>query len=288
MGISGNTGLTGLIGTPITHSISPKMFNLAYEELGIDCVYLSLDTQGADLATVVRGLAAIGIRGFNVTMPYKEAIVPLMDELSDASCLCGSVNTVTVRDGRLIGHTTDGIGFMNAVRDAGYDLIGKKITLLGAGGAAKSILAEAALEGVTAIDIFRRMREPVFSETEALARRIAEASGCAIRVYDYADTEQMRLSLTESAALVNATNVGMIPNETECPLTDASLFTPDLLVYDIIYKPRTTRLIAMAREAGCEALNGLSMILFQGAASFECWTGQPMPVARIRDQILAS
>ncbi len=288
MEISGETGLTGLIGTPITHSISPKMFNRAYEALGIDCVYLSLDTQGADLPTVVNGLRAIGIRGFNVTMPYKEAIVPLLDELSDASRLCRSVNTVTLTDGRLIGHTTDGIGFLDSMRDYGYDLTGKKISLLGAGGAAKSILAAAALDGVAAVDLFRRRREPVFSETEALAARIADATGCAIRVLDFADTDTMQKSFAESTVLVNATNVGMTPNEEGCPLTDASLLPPELLVYDIIYKPRTTKLLTMAREAGCRAVNGLSMILFQGAASFECWTGQKMPVALIRDEVLGS
>ncbi len=287
MEITGETGLTGLIGTPITHSISPAMFNLAYETLGIDCVYLSLDTHDADLVAVVNGLRAIGIRGFNVTMPYKEAIVPLLDDVSDASRLCGSVNTVTAQSGRLIGHTTDGIGFLEAVRSLGHDPVGEKITLLGAGGAAKSILAAAALEGVKAVDVFRRRREPAFSETEALAIRIEKVTDCNIRVCDYADTEAMRRSLAESMILVNATNVGMTPYEEGCPLTDHTLLSPDLLVYDIIYKPRTTRLLAMAREAGCETANGLSMLLYQGAASFECWTGQKMPVDLIKERILS-
>ncbi len=286
MEISGETGLTGLIGTPITHSISPAMFNLAYDTLGIDCVYLSLDTHDADLATVVNGLRAIGIRGFNVTMPYKETILPLLDDLSDASRLSGSVNTVTLRDGRLIGHTTDGIGFLEAARSLGRDPVGEKITLLGAGGAAKSILAAAALEGVSAIDVFRRRREPAFSETEALAARIKKVTDCEIRVCDYADTDAMRRSFAESMILVNATNAGMTPHEEGCPLTDDTLLSPHLLVYDIIYKQRTTQLLAMVRVAVCENANGLTMLLYQGAASFACWTGQKMPVDLIKERIL--
>ncbi len=285
MEISGKTGLTALIGSPVSHSISPKMHNLAFDALGIDCVYLALDIGDADLKTVVDGLKAIGILGYNVTMPFKERIAEYMDELTDASRLTGACNTVIFKDGRMIGHTTDGIGFMRSLEDYGCDVTGKKITVLGAGGAAKAMIAQAALDGVAAIDIFRRNRAPRFSETVAFAEKIETFTGCHVSVCDFANRDQMQKSIAESVLLVNATNIGMAPNEDACPIADASLFYPELFVYDIIYNPGVTRLLAMAEAAGCRTANGENMILFQGAASFQCWTGREMPVDLIRKKL---
>ncbi len=288
MEISGKTGLTALIGSPVSHSISPGMYNLAFEALGIDCVYLCFDIGPAELGTVVEGLRAVGALGYNVTMPYKTEIMRYMDDLTDAARLAGSCNTVIAKDGILTGHTTDGIGFMRAAADCGCDLAGKKISVLGAGGAARSIIAQAALDGVSAIDIFRRRRAPEFADTLAFAERITDFTGCRISVFDFADREQMRHSFSDSALLVNATSVGMAPDEASCPVPDAACLNPDLFVFDIVYEPRETRLIAMAKAAGCRFSNGVGMILFQGAASFQCWTGREMPVALIRDRVFSS
>ncbi len=148
MEISGKTRLAALIGSPVSHSISPKMHNLAFEALGIDCVYLCFDIGNSDLRSVVEGLREIDILGYNVTMPFKERIVELMDDLTDAARLSGSCNTVILKGGLMTGHTTDGIGFMRSVSDCGCDIIGNKISVLGAGGAAKSIITQAALAGV--------------------------------------------------------------------------------------------------------------------------------------------
>ncbi|MCC8142355.1 MAG: shikimate dehydrogenase [Lachnospiraceae bacterium] len=288
MEISGKTGLTALIGSPVSHSISPKIQNLSFEALGIDCVYLALDIKEEDLGKAVEGLRSIGIWGFNVTLPYKEKVVEWMDDLTDAARLIGACNTVIVKDGRMIGHTTDGAGFMRSVSDLGCDVIGKKISILGAGGAAKSIIAQAAIDGVSAIDIFQRKPSPRFSETVALAEKIQTSTGCRIRVCEFADSAQMRQSFSESVLLINATNLGMAPHEDTCPLDDASLLRPELYVCDIIYNPRTTRLLKMAQDAGCRTANGLGMLLFTGAASFQCWTGKEMPVDLIRDRIFSS
>ncbi len=301
MEISGKTGLTALIGYPARHSISPQMHNLSFEALGIDCVYLALDVREADLQTAVEGLKAIGAVGYNVTMPYKEKILSYMDELTDAARFAGSCNTVILKDGRAIGHTTDGEGFMRSAADCGCDLRGKKFTLLGSGGAAKSILAQAALEGVVAVDVFRRMRKPekkgdqaraewitAYAGTVALARQISAETGCLINVYDIADKETLKKSLSESAMLVNATNVGMEPDTEACPITTPSLLAPPLFVYDVIYHPSETKLLRMARDAGCRTANGDGMLLFQGAASFQCWTGQEMPVNLVRAQVFSS
>ncbi len=288
MEISGKTRLAALIGSPVSHSISPEMHNLAFKALGIDCVYLCFDIGNSDLRTVVEGLRDINILGYNVTMPFKERIPELMDDLTDPARLSGSCNTVILKDGRMTGHTTDGIGFMRSVSDCGCDIIGKKISILGAGGAARSIITQAALDGVAEIDIFRRNRAPAFAETVDLAGRISGFTGCRINVFDFGDKDRMRRSFSDSALLVNATNIGMAPEENACPVPDASYLNPEMFVYDIVYEPRRTRLIEMAESAGCGYSNGVGMILFQGAASFECWTGREMPVELIRDRVFAS
>ncbi len=288
MEISGKTALTGLIGSPVAHSISPKMHNLAFQALGLDCVYLAFDLGSSDFEKAIEGLREIGILGFNITMPYKNRIVDFMDELTPAARLTGACNTVTVRDGRMIGHTTDGVGFMDSVRDYGHDITGKTMSILGAGGAALPIIAQAALDGVTEINIFRRKRPGAFEKTVSFAENVQEKTGCTVNVFDFSDSDQMRKSFSSSAILVNATNVGMAPDTDACPVPDASFLHPDLIVYDIIYNPRRTKLLDMAKDAGCPAHNGESMILFQGAASFQCWTGMDMPVDLIRSQIITS
>lgn len=284
MEITGKTRLTGLIGSPVAHSISPQMHNEAFRQLGLDYVYLAFDLGDSDLKKAVEGLKEIGICGFNITMPYKVRMLEFMDELTPAARIAQACNTVIVRDGKMTGHTTDGIGFMQSVIDAGHDIIGKKMSILGAGGAATAIITQAALDGVSHIDIFRRNRPEAFAETLAFAKTVQENTDCHVNVYDIADINQMKQSLDSSAILVNATNVGMAPHTDECPIPDSSLLHPELIVSDIIYNPRKTKLYQMAEQAGCPAFNGMYMLLFQGAASFECWTGQKMPVEIIREK----
>ena len=174
MNISGHTKLTGLIGRPVSHSISPAMHNEAFEQLDLDYRYLAFDIKPDDIEDAIKGLKAIGILGFNITMPYKSIVSTLVDELTPVSRITGACNTVINQNGRFIGHTTDGIGFMKAAEDAGYQIIGQKMTLLGAGGAATAICAQAALDGVTEIDIFEQPTEPYFSKAKAFAERIRQ------------------------------------------------------------------------------------------------------------------
>lgn len=285
MEITGRTKLTGLIGTPVAHSISPQMHNEAFRQLNLDYTYLAFDLAGKDLGTAVHGLQAIGAKGFNVTMPYKVQILKYMDELTPAAKIAQACNTVIIKDGKLIGHTTDGVGFMESVADAGHNIIGKKMTVLGAGGAATAICTQAALDGVSDIDIFQLKKfTEEFQRAQEFAERVREHTSCNIHVYDFADTQQMRKSISESAILTNATNVGMAPHEDQCPIPDASMLFPELIVCDIIYNPRKTKLYQMAEAAGCSVFNGTYMLLFQGAASFECWTGEKMPVDIIRQK----
>ena len=171
---------------------------------------------------------------------------------------------------------------MRSVADAGHNIIGKKMTLLGAGGAATAICTQAALDGVKEIDIFRRNRPEAFAQTVAFADRTAKDTGCKIHVYDFADETQMKKSLAESAILTNATNVGMAPDTDAIPIPDVHFLHPELIVSDIIYNPRQTQLLKIAASMGCPVFNGMYMLLYQGAAAFACWTGLEMPVAEIK------
>ncbi len=277
--ITGHTRLTGLLGHPVAHSISPQMHNEAFRTLGLDYAYLAFDITPEQLADTVKGLLAMNARGFNLTMPFKTQIIPYLDDLSQAARLSHSVNTVVNEDGRLIGHTTDGVGYMNSVKDAGVNIIGKKMVLLGAGGAATSIITQAALDGVSAISVFKR-RNTSFHETEAFAAAITKSTGCQVHVYDMKDTYQLKEEIDRSAILVNATNVGM--GEDHTSLVPKEYLRPELVVSDIIYNPFMTKLLSDASDCGCTYFNGLYMLLFQGAESFRLWTNAEMPIEHIK------
>ncbi len=281
--ISGHTGLYGLLGSPVAHSISPMMHNESFNILGLDDVYLCFDVDTTNLETAVKGLKEIGIKGFNCTMPDKNLMCELADELSRAAKIIGAVNTVKNENGKLIGHNTDGVGYMMAAKDAGFDIINKKMTLLGAGGAASAICAQAALDGVKEIDIFS-IKDQFFDRAQNLVDRINTNTDCKATLYELGDDDTLKNSISESAILTNATSVGMAPNTDNCIIKDASVFRPDLIVSDIIYNPRETKLIKMAKDAGCKTFNGLYMLLYQGAEAFKIWTGKEMPVEQIKEK----
>lgn len=284
--ITGYTRLTGLLGSPVAHSISPMMHNAAFEELGMDYAYLAFDVGTEELAVAVEGLKVLNVRGFNLTMPDKNLMCTLCDKLSPAAEIIGAVNTVVNDNGVLTGHTTDGTGYMMSVKDAGYDIIGKKMTIFGAGGAGTSILVQAALDGVAEIAVFNR-RTPFFERAQEIIEKLTERTSCRIRLYDYEDESILRREIGESTILVNATSVGMAPNVEDCILKDCSMLRRDLIVSDVIYNPRETKLLRMAREAGCRTFNGMYMLLYQGAEAFKIWTGVEMPVEVIKSRFFA-
>jgi shikimate dehydrogenase len=277
--ISGSTGLICLLGHPVAHSISPQMHNLAFSLEGLDYAYLAFDATEETFGTVVEGLKAMDCRGFNLTMPFKTAIIPYLDQLSPAAQLCHSVNTVVNEGGRLIGHSTDGVGYMESVKDAGYDIIGHNMTLLGAGGAATSICVQAALDGVREIYMFKR-RNASFARAQAFCDGITAQTHAKVYLYDMADQQALANCLRKSAILVNATNVGM--GEDRHSLVPKELLYPELIVSDIIYHPAITPLLAEAAEVGCPGFNGEYMLLYQGAEAFRLWTGRQMPVEKIK------
>lgn len=282
MTISGTTRLICLLGSPVSHSISPAMHNEAFRFHNLDYAYLAFDVGENKLPQVVDSLKAMNVRGFNLTMPDKNLMVSLCDRLSLAAEISGSVNTVLNEDGILTGYTTDGIGFMHSCQEAGYDIIGKKMTLFGAGGAATAVLVQAALDGVSEISLFTQ--DPTRERTLRVVRDLNERTGCRVHIFSYDDEAVIRRELADSQILTNGTNLGMAPNTQGCILPDASFLNKNLIVSDIIYNPRRTRLLQMAEDVGCPHFNGLYMLLYQGAEAFRIWTGKDMPVDLIKEK----
>lgn len=286
--ITGHTGLLCLLGSPCSHSISPMMHNKSFEALGLDYRYLAFDVNEETLPAAVAGLKAMNARGFNLTMPDKNLMVSLCDRLSPAAAIIGAVNTVVNDNGVLTGHNTDGIGYMQSVKDAGFDIIGRKMTLLGAGGAATAILVQAALDGVSDISVFLRKTSRFYDRAEKTAKTLMEQTDCNIKLCDFSDTEALRQELAGSCILTNATSIGMAPNEDSCPVPDESYLPDGLVVSDIIYNPKQTALLRMAAKKGLKTFNGTYMLLYQGAEAFRLWTGADMPVELIKKEFFSA
>lgn len=283
--IDGKTRLICLLGHPVGHSLSPAMHNAAFEKLNLPYAYLAFDCLPENLPAVIDGLRMLNFRGANLTMPLKRDVLPLADELSLVSRVAGSVNTLTfMDDSRLVGTTTDGIGLTESLKFQHVDYIGKNVTLLGAGGAATAIAAQLAVDGAAALDIFQR-KSKTFERAEELAEKINSQTPCRARVIDQADADALQNSLKKSTVLINATNVGM--GEDASSLVPEEFLLPGLFVYDIIYEPAETTLLRTARERGLRTSNGADMLLYQGAASFKCWTGQDMPVEYVRERVFS-
>lgn len=280
--ISGHTELIGLIATPIRHSKSPKMHNEAFAKLGLDYAYLAFEVGNDELEDAVKGFKALGVRGWNVSMPNKTVIAKYLDHLSPAAELCGAVNTVVNDHGVLTGHITDGIGYMRALKDNNIDVIGKKMTIVGAGGAATAIEIQAALDGVKELSIFNR-KDEFWDRAVANVKNINEKTSCKATLFDLDDKEALRREIEDSYLFANATGVGMKPLEGQMVIPDASYLRKDLIVTDVIYMPEKTKLLEVAEEVGCKNMNGMGMMLYQGAAAFEMWTGKEMPIEYMKD-----
>lgn len=282
--ITGHTELIGLIANPIRHSKSPMMHNTAFEALGLDYAYLVFEVGPEQLPDAVRGLKALGVRGFNVSMPNKGPILQYLDDILPAARLCQAVNTVVNDNGRLIGTNTDGLGFMMACQDNQMQIIGKKITIMGAGGAATAITMQAALDGVSEISIFNR-DDAFYDKALRNAEKVNTQTLCKAKVYRLEDREALKREIDSSVMLINATSAGFADQKDLCPIPDADLLRPDLMVGDVIYMPAETPFLAMAKARGCRYMNGIGMMLYQGAAAFKMWTGKDMPVDAVKEVI---
>lgn len=282
--LTGHTLLISLIATPIRHSMSPTMHNESFKKLGLDYAYLAFEVGNEELADAVQGIRALGIRGSNVSMPNKQAIIPLLDELSPAAKLVGAVNTVVNKDGKghLVGHVTDGTGAVRALADEGVDIKDQIITLTGCGGAGTAIAIQTALDGAKEIRIFN-VRDDKYANGEETVRKINENTNCKATITDLVNQDDFKNSIAESSIYIDATGVGMKPLEKEKLINDPEVIRPDLVVFDVVYSPRETELLKFAKEHGAKkTINGIGMMIHQGAEAFKLFTGEDMPIDHIK------
>ena len=222
-------------------------------------------------------------RGCNVSMPNKTVIHKYLDKLTPAAELAWAVNTVinVNDDGVLTVHITDGVGYMRSLKDAGFDVIDKKMTIVWAGGVATAICIQAALDGVAELSIFNQDDE-FFARAEETVKKINEKTNCKAKLFRLEDKEALRAEIATSAIFTNGTGMGMKPYVGQTYI-EKDMLRPDLIVSDVVYQPAKTRLLELAEEVGCPTINGLGMMLFQGAEAFKCWTGQEMPIEHMKE-----
>jgi shikimate dehydrogenase len=268
----------GVIGFPLAHSISPRFQQPAFDHFGLDVTYRAYETPPEDLPAFFAGLRDGPWLGCNVTIPHKQAVLGLVDAVSDEARQIGAVNTVVREaDGRLSGHNTDAPGFLRALEeDAGYAPAGEGAVLLGAGGAALAVAVALLGAGVRRLTVANRTAQRARATVDALCRHFPAERLAAVAL----DEDALRRPLAESSLLVNSTSVGMAhgPAPEALPLAPA-LLGPHLLVYDLVYNPSRTPLLRVAAGAGARTQEGLPMLIYQGALAFERWTGRPAPVA---------
>jgi shikimate dehydrogenase len=277
MGITGTTRLCFILGRPIAHTLSPAMHNAAFAALALPYVYLPWALSPDGLAAAAAAFRAMeNFAGANVTVPHKEAIRVHLDALSPEAEGIGAVNTVIPRDGRLLGHNTDGVGFIASLREGGTDPRGARVLLLGAGGGAKGVAYALAAEGTAEITVANRSPERAEALVGALAARFRRCQFLALPLQAPGVAEAVK----SADVLINATSVGLAPGET-LPL-DLGGLRPTTLVCDLIYRPLETAFLEAARGKGCRVLNGLGMLLHQGAAGFRLFTGVDAPLDAMR------
>ena len=279
MKISGKTRVCAIIGDPVEHSLSPVMHNAAFKELGLNLVYVAFTVTPKELKTAISSVKSLGLRGLNVTMPHKNAVMNYLDEVDSTAKSIGAVNTILSNQGKLIGYNTDGNGAMIALQENGVYPEKKKMLLLGAGGAAKAISYQAA-QDVDELVILNRTPEKAKELAELLQKNFGKkVKGGTL------SSAILEEELETTDILVNATSVGMNPDVNRSPVP-SNLLKRDLCVMDIIYNPTETRLVMDAKAAGAKVVSGVEMLIYQGAVAFEVWTNCPAPVDVMRKAVL--
>jgi len=257
-----------LLGDPVEHSISPQMHNAAYAELGIEYNYEAIKVSLEDLENKVQMLRSSDVAGANITVPHKEHVIKLLDEIDPNARSIGAVNTIKNNDGKLIGYNTDSKGFIDSLKEDGcISPEGKNVMVLGAGGAARAICVALFTAGVPIIYLF-----DIF-ESKAKILSADLTSRCKCGAFKIITKEEINESIMDVELLINASPVGMHPKFDSCPVPDDAPFHKDLFVYDLVYNPSETKLIKLAKAKGSNGITGLGMLVRQGAASFEIFTG---------------
>ncbi|EFO1268324.1 quinate/shikimate dehydrogenase [Escherichia albertii] len=248
MDVTAKYELIGLMAYPIRHSLSPEMQNKALEKAGLPFTYMAFEVDNDSFAGAIEGLKALKMRGTGVSMPNKQLACEYVDELTPAAKLVGAINTIVNDDGYLRGYNTDGTGHIRAIKESGFDITGKTMVLLGAGGASTAIGAQGAIEGLKEIKLFNR-KDEFFDKALAFAQRVNENTDCVVTVTDLADQQ---------------------------------LLHPGLLVTECVYNPHMTKLLQQAQQAGCKTIDGYGMLLWQGAEQFKLWTGKDFPLEYVK------
>ena len=280
MKIDGYTRLAAVVANPIKHSISPFIHNSAFQATETNGVYLAWEVKATDLSETVANIRRYQMFGINLSMPYKEQVIPYLDQLSEEARLIGAVNTVVNQEGTLIGYNTDGKGFFKSLPS--FKISGKRMTLLGAGGAAKSILAQAILDCADQISIF--VRSSSMEKTRIYLEKLRVETDFKVDLYDLENVQILQEIIHQSDLLVNATSLGMDGKSSPVP-TNLTL-PPQVLVADIIYQPFETPFLQWAKSQGNVAVNGLGMLLYQAAEAFKLWTGKEMPTDEIWQSLI--
>lgn len=278
-----NTQIIGIIGHPIKHSYSPFIHNVAIQLKKIDYVYLPFDIPSSNLKSALKGMIALGIKGCNVTIPHKELALQYMNDVSEEVSMIGSVNTIINDQGRLIGHNTDAYGILETLLPFKDDIAGNQVSVVGAGGSARAVI-------YTLIRHFRPKKLFIINRNERRAETLKEYFSEKMRFTSIKTKELIPPSAFEvmgdSKLIINATPVGMYPNENDSITTSPDVFTKEQIVLDLVYNPQKTLLLKTAEMTGAKSLNGLSVLINQAAKSFELWTGVDFPKEEVQKSLL--
>ncbi|MEM1369650.1 MAG: shikimate dehydrogenase [Cyanobacteria bacterium P01_H01_bin.15] len=281
--ISGKTQLLAVIGDPVSHSLSPAMHNAAIAELGVNYCYVPLPIKERDLETALRGLAAINVRGFNVTIPHKQTIIPLLSRLEAEAKLVGAANTIWQTDAGWAGTNTDVFGFMAPLSSLSRDWTNVKPVILGYGGAARAVVVGCSQLGCTEVAVAGRN----LAKAQAFARSWEDSALIAqVKPYDW---ETLADLMPETGLLVNTTPVGMTSHSAETPVSEEVLarLPQSAIAYDLIYTPRPTKFLKLAAAQGAITIDGLEMLIQQGAAALKIWLQREVPVETMRRALLS-
>lgn len=281
MQINAETVLTGLFASPSKHSISPIMHNESFKKLNLNYVYLSFEVDNNNLKDAVQTIKTLNMKGVNISMPNKKEVIKYLDNISEDAELSQSVNTIVNNNGILTGYSTDGEGFIKSLEEENIFIKNNNITVLGTGGAAVAVISKAALYGVKEISVFKK--DSNWKEQKSIIENIAYKTNCSINLYSLENKKILKKQIEKSSILINASSVGM--KEDKSLIEDRSVFRKDLTVSDCIYNPKKTKLLRLAEEEGCKIINGIGMLLYQGALSFELWTNNKMPIEHIKNII---
>jgi len=278
--ISGKTTICGLIGDPVEHTMSPIMHNAAFKTLGLDYVYLPFKVKSLELRKAVEGMRALNIRGLNVTLPHKVSVMQFLDKIDPLAEKIGAVNTIVNDAGILTGYNTDAHGFLQALHDQDIEIGNKRVLLIGAGGVARAIGCSLAQEKAQ-INVLNRKQE--LSWAEELAHRLNHYYGIDINIGELTD-ENLQKGIDDAEILINATSIGMNPDIDHTPIP-ANLLCANLTIFDVVYNPLQTRLLREAEMAGARTIDGVKMLVWQGAIAFEKWTNQQAPLDIMRETV---